>query len=60
MKDENIIIEFVPNGNFVKVCAIDMITHDEVSIVGDARYGKTTLSRLAIQKLRHMQDKKTL
>jgi hypothetical protein len=58
MKDENIIIEFVPNGNFVKVCAIDIITHDEVSIVGDVRYGKTTLSGLAIKKLRHMQSKK--
>jgi hypothetical protein len=58
MNKENIIIEFVPNGNFVKVCAIDMITHEEVSIVGDARYGKTTLTRLAVQKLRHMQAKK--
>jgi ABC-type bacteriocin/lantibiotic exporter with double-glycine peptidase domain len=58
MKEENIIIEFIPNGNFVKVCAIDIITHEEVSIVGDVRYGKTTLTRLAIQKLRHMQAKK--
>ena len=46
-----ILFEFVVRGNFVKVMAVDPITGTEVSIVGDSRASKSTLQRVATEKL---------
>ena len=54
----NIIIEYSVRGRYVKVSAIDSVTHEEVSIVGDARHDKDFLAQQAIKKLRFMQNKR--
>ena len=46
-----VLFEFVVQGNFVKVMAVDPITGTEVSIVGDSRASKNTLQNLAAKKL---------
>ncbi len=46
-----IIFEFIPNGAYVKVSAVDEVTGREVSIVGDARASQAELERIARQKL---------
>lgn len=53
----NIIIEFTPVGNVVKVCAICADTGREVSIVGDPKAGKTELEMLVIRKLKYVMAK---
>lgn len=55
---DHVIIEFIQMGAYVKVSAIDPVTYDEVSIVGDPRRGETALKQAAIRKLRFVQDKK--
>lgn len=52
-----IIVEFIPMGNFVKVCAVCEDTGREVSIVGDPKASKTELERLAIRKLNYVMAK---
>jgi hypothetical protein len=51
------LLEFIPNGNFVKVCAIDPETGTEVSIVGPADGGEELLSRTAVNKLKYVLRK---
>lgn len=51
MQKEDYIIEFIPQGRFVKVTAIDPTTGIEAVIVGDAREPQSLLERTAIQKL---------
>lgn len=53
----HIIIEFVPLGNAVKVCAICEDTGREVSIVGDRKAGKAELEALAVRKLKYVMAK---
>ena len=53
-----ILFEFVVQGNFVKVMAVDPQSGIEVAMVGDARCPKTTLERLATQKLKMAIHKK--
>ena len=53
-----VLFEFVQQGNYVKVMAVDPRTGIEVSIVGDRRAGKKTLERIAIQKLKYVIGKK--
>ncbi len=53
----NIIIEFVPVGKFVKVCAICENTGFEVSIVGDPKAAKAELEALAVRKLKYVMAK---
>lgn len=53
----NIIIEFVPVGNFVKVCAVCEDTGREVSIVGDPKASKADLEALAVRKLKYVMSK---
>lgn len=48
------LIEFVPQGRFVKVCAIDPVTYIEVSIIGDVNSGQHLLSQQAVRKLERM------
>lgn len=53
----NIIVEFVPVGNFVKVCAVCEDTGREVSIVGDPKASKAELEALAVRKLKYVMSK---
>ncbi len=53
----NIIIEFTPVGNAVKVSAICEDTGREVSIVGDRNAGKTELEMLVVRKLKYVMAK---
>jgi hypothetical protein len=55
---EGVIIEFVPQGRFVKVSAMHPPTLTEVSIVGDAARGEAALKRAALQKLRYVLARK--
>ncbi len=53
----NIIIEFTPVGNSVKVSAICEDSGRKVSIVGDRNAGKTELEMLAVRKLKYVMAK---
>lgn len=53
-----ILFEFVVQGNFVKVMAVDPRTGIEVAMVGDARSPKRTLENLATRKLKMAIQKK--
>ena len=53
-----VLFEFVVQGNFVKVMAVDPRTRIEVAMVGDARTPKQTLENLATQKLKMAIQKK--
>ena len=48
---EEVLFEFVIEGNFVKVMAVDPLTGTEVSIVGARRTSKSTLEKIATNKL---------
>jgi len=52
------IIEFVPQGSYVKVSAIDPITLYEVAIVGDPSAGEDSMARLACRKLERIVARK--
>lgn len=64
MKDvlhgREIIIEFLPVGQIVKVSAIDTKTLTEISIQGPASAGKETLKANAIKRLEYVLKKKNL
>lgn len=45
------ILEFIPQGRYVKVTAVDPVTGLEAVLVGDASQTQQTLERLAVQKL---------
>ncbi len=51
------IIEFIPNGKYVKVSAIDPETLLEVSIVGPASASKAELQLNAVRKLEYVMRK---
>ena len=53
-----VLFEFVVQGNFVKVMAVDPITGTEVSIVGDSRASKGTLEKVATKKLLMVLERK--
>ena len=52
------LIEFVPRGAYVKVSAVDPVSHEEVAIVGDRRAGSETLSLEAVRKLEYVLKRK--
>ena len=54
----DILIEFVIQGNFVKVTAIDAVTGAEGSIVGPANAPREALSQAAVRKLKYVMEKK--
>ena len=54
-----IFVEFVVQGNVVKVTAIDPASGTEVSIMGPAGAPRAALSDAAIRKLRYMVQKKS-
>ena len=53
-----VLFEFVTQGKYVKVIAIETSTNTEICMVGDRRARKETLQRAAIQKLRYVIRKK--
>ncbi len=48
------LVEFVPQGDYVKVSAVDPVTGTEVSIVGDPSAGEEALKRIAVRKLEYV------
>ena len=52
-----VLFEFIPQGRYVKVSAVDPVTGMEVSIVGDASAPQSTLQRLAKRKLEYVITK---
>lgn len=60
LEGREIIIEFFPVGQFVKVSAMDSLTLTEVSIQGPANAGEATLKRNAIKRLEYVLKKKGL
>jgi hypothetical protein len=57
MREDRVIIEFLPQGRFVKVSAMDPQTLTEVTIVGDAARGEEQLKRAALNKLRYVLER---
>ncbi|WP_425404695.1 DUF6898 family protein [Hwanghaeella sp.] len=55
---EGALIEYVPSGAYVKVSAVDPVTREEVSIVGDPRSGAKRLSLEAVKKLEFVLRRK--
>ncbi len=55
-----VIIEFFPVGNVVKVSAMDVETLTEVSIQGPKNAGEEILKRNAIKRLEYVLKKKGL
>ncbi len=55
----DIIIEFVPNGKYMKVSAFDPDTLVEVSIAGPRNARKADLQATVLQKLEYVLNKKS-
>lgn len=49
-----VILEFVPVGNMMRVVAVDPATGLETTIVGPANAARADLERVAVRKLRMM------
>jgi hypothetical protein len=60
LRNREIIIEFHPVGNVVKVSAMDVKTMTEISIQGPATAGETTLKLNALRRLEYVMKKKGL
>ena len=56
-KLREVLFEFVIQGNYVKVIAVDPISNTEISMVGDRRRGREELQRIAIRKLSYVIEK---
>ena len=52
-----VLFEFIPQGNYIKVIAVDPISNTEIVLVGDRRSGKQMLERAAVQKLQYVIEK---
>lgn len=57
MATHGYIIEFIPQGRFVKVTAVDPATGTEAVLVGDARESQAVLTKNAINKLEYILKK---
>lgn len=55
-----VIIEYFPVGQYVKVSAMDVQTLTEVSIQGPVSAGEETLKRNALKRLEYVLKKKGL
>lgn len=53
------LIEFIPQGRYVKVTAVDPVTGTEAIIVGDASQPQSILERTAVQKLEFILAKQS-
>ena len=56
-RNSDYIIEFIPQGRFVKVTAVDPTTGTEAVIVGDVRESREVLSKNAVNKLIYLLNK---
>lgn len=57
-QSEGCLIEYIPQGAYTKVTAIDPKSGVEVSIVGDSKATQAELNRIVVQKLRFVLAKK--
>ncbi|HEY2071844.1 MAG TPA: hypothetical protein VGG48_19950 [Rhizomicrobium sp.] len=53
-----ILVEFVVNGNFVKVSALDPVTGVEAVVIGPASAPRATMTAAVMRKLDYMLKKK--
>lgn len=53
-----VLLEFLRVGAALKVTAIDAVTGEEVSIVGDPAHGQDVLAEIATAKLRRQQARR--
>ena len=60
LQGREIIVEFHPVGNFVKVSAMDTATLTEISIQGPVNAGEEMLKRNALKRLEYVMKKKGL
>ena len=60
LQGREIIVEFYPVGNVVKVSAMDTQSLTEISIQGPVSAGEETLKRNAIKRLEYVMKKKGL
>ena len=51
------LIEYIKQGAYVKVCAVDPVTTVEVALVGDPTAGADRLGREAVKKLEYVLRK---
>lgn len=58
LKNREIIIEFYPVGQLVKVTAMDTVTLTEISIQGPKSAGEATLQQNALNRLEYVLRKK--
>jgi len=58
LKNREIIIEFHPVGNLVKVSAMDIKSLTEISIQGPKSAGETALQQNALKRLEYVLKKK--
>lgn len=54
---DDVIFEFLPNGAYCKVCAVDPVTGIEAVIVGASATGQYQLKLIALKKLQMLIDK---
>ncbi|MGQ9371791.1 DUF6898 family protein [Azospirillum sp. ST 5-10] len=52
--ENNVLLEYVRVGNYLKVSAIDPVTATEVSVSGPATGSRELLKRTAVNKLRYV------
>ncbi len=60
LSNREIILEFHPVGNVVKVSAMDVKTMTEISIQGPKTAGEVTLKLNALKRLEYVMKKKGL
>lgn len=60
LKNREVILEYAPVGNIVKVSAMDVQTLTEVSVQGPASAGQEMLKRNALKRLEYVLKKKGL
>lgn len=60
LKKREIIVEFFPVGNLVKVTAMDTATLTEISIQGPKSAGEATLQNNALKRLEYVLKKKQI
>lgn len=58
LQGREVIIEFHPVGNFMKVSAMDTQSLTEISIQGPANAGEALLKRNALKRLEYVMKKK--
>lgn len=56
-RNNEYILEFIQQGRYVKVTAVDPVTGTEAVIVGDARERQEVLSENAVNKLKYLLNK---